>query len=207
MDEPMEDMIMDSQKDDTQKTTQGVKLNFSQSQMRGLDSLLREESTQLSEMIELSQDGGLQDHTPMKDRFIEVPVSTVDTVMADTEEAGPDSPLVRRGRLRRRMETPLRIEETPEPTAAEKTNTAFSKLKEGAEKEKKRKAQEAFSHKKSKAKEMVEEQAEESEDEYAGLGGADGEDSDNESVASLKEIIDDAAGNDVDEAKLAAFYA
>ncbi|KAM6507410.1 hypothetical protein FSOLCH5_012625 [Fusarium solani] len=207
MDEPMEDMIMDSQKDDTQKTTQGVKLNFSQSQMRGLDSLLREESTQLSEMIELSQDGGLQDHTPMKDRFIEVSVSTVDTVMADTEEAGPDSPLVRRGRLRRRMETPLRIEETPEPTAAEKTNTAFSKLKEGAEKEKKRKAQEAFSHKKSKAKEMVEEQAEESEDEYAGLGGADGEDSDNESVASLKEIIDDAAGNDVDEAKLAAFYA
>ncbi|RSL46428.1 hypothetical protein BHE90_015333 [Fusarium euwallaceae] len=207
MDEPMEDMIMDSQKDDTQKTTQGVKLNFSQSQMRGLDSLLREESTQLSEMIELSQDGGLQDHTPLKDRFIEVPVSTVDTVMADPEEAGPDSPLVRRGRLRRRMETPLRIEETPEPTAAEKTTTAFSKLKEGAEKEKKRKAQEAFDHKKSKAKEMVQEQAEESEDEYAGLGGADGEDSDNESVASLKEIIDDAAGNDVDEAKLAAFYA
>ncbi|KAJ4312261.1 hypothetical protein N0V84_010029 [Fusarium piperis] len=207
MDEPMEDMIMDSQKDDTQKTTQGVKLNFSQSQMRGLDSLLREESTQLSEMIELSQDSGLQDHTPLKDRFIEVPVSTVDTMMVDPEEAGPDSPLVRRGRLRRRMETPLRIEETPEPTAVEKTNTAFSKLKEGAEKEKKRKAQEAFDHKKSKAKEMVEEQAEESEDEYAGLGGADGEDSDNESVASLKAIIDDAAGNDVDEAKLAAFYA
>lgn len=207
MDEPMDDMIMDSQKDDTQKTTQGVKLNFSQSQMRGLDSMLREESTQLSETIELSQDGGLQDHTPLKDRFIEVPVSTVDTVMADPEEAGPDSPLVRRGRLRRRMETPLRIEETPEPTAAEKANTAFGKLKEGAEKEKRRKAQEAFEHKKSKAKEMVEEQAEESEDEYAGLGGADGEDSDNESVASLKEIIDDAAGNDVDEAKLAAFYA
>ncbi|KAM0429345.1 hypothetical protein ACHAPT_006563 [Fusarium lateritium] len=207
MDEPMEDMIMDSQKDDTQRTTQGVRLNFSQSQMRGLDSLLREESTQLSEMIELSQDGGLQDHTPLKDRFIEVPVSTVDTMMADPEEAGPDSPLVRRGRLRRRMETPLRIEETPEPTAAEKTNTAFNMLKEGAKKEKNRKAQAEFDHKKSKAKEMVQEQAEESEDEYAGLGGLDGEESDNESVASLKEIIDDAAGNDVDEAKLAAFYA
>ncbi|KAF4452218.1 URK1, partial [Fusarium albosuccineum] len=207
MDEPMEDMILDSQKDDTQKTTQGVRLNFSQSQMRGLDSLLREESTQLSDMIELSQDGGLQEHTPLKDRFMDAPHSTVDTVMVDPAEAGQESPLVRRGRLRRRMETPLRIEETPEPTAAEKVDTAFNLLKEGAKKEKKRQLQEEYNHKKSKAKEMVEEQAEESEDEYAGLGGVDGEDSDNESVASLKEIIDDAAGNDVDEAKLAAFYA
>ncbi|KAM5352329.1 hypothetical protein ACJ41O_005052 [Fusarium nematophilum] len=207
MDDPMEDLVLDSQKDDTQKTTQGVQLNLSQSQKRGLDSLLREESTQLSEMIELSQDGGLQDHTPMKDRFIEAPVSTVETVMVDHEDIGHDSPLVRRGRLRRRMETPLRIEETPEPTVAEKADTAFNILKEGAKKEKKRLLQEEYDRKKSKAKEMVEEQAEESEDEYAGLGGVDGEDSDNESVASLKEIIDDASRNDVDEAKLAAFYA
>jgi len=54
---------------------------------------------------------------------------------------------------------------------------------------------------------MVEEQAEESEDEYAGLGGADGEDSDNESQGSLQEMVDDDAANDVDNGKLAAFYA
>jgi mediator of replication checkpoint protein 1 len=105
------------------------------------------------------------------------------------------------------METSLRVEETPEPAAAEKAETAFNKLQEGAKKEKKRQLQEEFLKKKSKAKEMVEEQAEESEDEYAGLGGVDGEDSDNESIASVKEMIDDAAGNNVDEAKLAAFYA
>ncbi|KAJ4265548.1 hypothetical protein NW762_004839 [Fusarium torreyae] len=207
MDEPMEDIVMDSQKDDTQKATQGVNLDFSQSQMRGLDSLLREESTQLSDIIEFTQDGGLQDQTPLKDRFIEAPVSTVETMMIDPEDPTQASPLVRRGRLRRRTETPLRIEETPEPTAAEKADTAFNALKEGAKKEKNKRPQADFDHKKSKAKEMVHDQAEESEDEYAGLGGADGEDSDNESVASLKEIIDDAAGNDLDEAKLAAFYA
>ena len=67
--------------------------------------------------------------------------------------------------------------------------------------------EEEFNKKKSKAKEMVEEQAEESEDEYAGLGGADGEDSDDEFDATLQDIIDDAAGNDADARKLAAFYA
>lgn len=207
MDEPMEDVVMDSQKDDTQKATQGVNLNFSQSQMRSLDSLLREESTQVSDMIDFTQDEGLQHQTPLKDRFIEAPVSTVETMMAGHEDPTQASPLVRRGRLRRRMDTSERIEETPEPTVAEKPNTAFNMMKEGAKQEKRKRAQAEFDYKNSKAKEMVQDQAEESEDEYAGLGGADGEDSDNESVASLKEIIDDNAGNDVDEARLAAFYA
>ncbi|KPM46236.1 hypothetical protein AK830_g363 [Neonectria ditissima] len=208
MDEP-EDMIVDSQKDDTQKVTQGIQLNFSQSQMRGLDSLLREEpSTQFSDMVELSQDGGFLEHTPLANRFIEPPVSTVETVLVDHHEAaGPDSPLVRRGRLRRKMDTVSRVEETPEPTTSERSETLFSVLNEGAKKEKKRQLQEDFDRKRSKAKDMIQEQAEESEDEYAGLGGVDGEDSDNESIASVKEMIDDAAGNNVDEAKLAAFYA
>ncbi|KAF4455644.1 hypothetical protein F53441_2043 [Fusarium austroafricanum] len=207
MDEPMEDMVLDSQKEDTQRTTQGVTLDLAQSQMRGLDSLLRQESTQISDMIDFTQDGGLQDQTPLKERFIEAPVSTIETMLVDNEDSTQASPLVRRGRLRRKMEMPDRIEETPEPSVAKELETAFSKLKEGAKKEQKNRFQAEFDHKNSKAKEMVQDQAEESEDEYAGLGGADGEDSDNESVASLKEIIDDAAGNDVDEAKLAAFYA
>ncbi|KAF7562238.1 hypothetical protein G7046_g1905 [Stylonectria norvegica] len=207
MDEPVDDMIVDSQRDDTQKTTQGIQLNFSQSQMRGLDSLLREESTQLSEMVELTQDGGFQEHTPLKDRFAEPPISTVDTVLiSQNEHAALDSPLVRRGRLRRRMETVLPIELPPALTGTDKGDTAFGALEDGAKKEKKRQLLEDFNRKKSKAKDMVEEQADESEDEYAGVGGADGEDSDNESIASIKEMIDDAAGNDIDEAKLAAFY-
>ena len=209
MDEPVEDMILDSQNDDTQKTTQGIQLNFSQSQMRGLDSLLRDElATQYTDIIEPTQDGGFQEHTPLKDRFVEPPQATVDTVMmSQSHDAVPESPLVRRGRLFRRGESSLRVEETPEPASTEKVETAFSAMKEGAKKDKKRQMLEDFNRKKSKAKEMIEEQAEESEDEYAGLGGADGEESDNESIASVKEMIDDAAGNDVDEAKLAAFYA
>ncbi|KAI1071228.1 hypothetical protein LB507_009734 [Fusarium sp. FIESC RH6] len=207
MDEPMEDMIMDSQKGDTQKMTQGVNLDFSQSQLRSLDSLLREDSTQISDAMDFTQDEGLQHQTPLKDRFIEAPASTVETTVVDHEDPTQASPLVRRGRLRRRMDTSERIEETPEPTAAEKSNSVFDVLKDGARQDKQKRIRAEFDHKNSKAKEMIHEQAEESEDEYAGLGGADGEDSDNESIASLKEIIDDAAGNDVDEAKLAAFYA
>lgn len=209
MDEPVEDMILDSQNDDTQKTTQGIQLNFSQSQMRGLDSLWREDqATQLTDFIEPTQDGGFQQQTPLKERFVEPPQATVDTVMiSQLDDAVPESPLVRRGRLRQRGESALRIEETPEPVSTEKSQTAFGFMKEGAQKEKKRQQLEEFNRKKSKAKEMIQEQAEESEDEYAGLGGADGEDSDNESLASVKEMIDDAARTDVDEAKLAAFYA
>ncbi|KAF5531464.1 mediator of replication checkpoint 1 [Fusarium mexicanum] len=207
MDEPMEDMIVDSQKNDSQKNTQDIALDLSQSQMRGLDSLLREESTQISEMIDFTQDGGLQDQTPLKNRFVEAPVSTTETMLVDHDDPTQASPLVRRGRLRRRIETSQRIQETPEPVSAEKTDNVFEALREGAKNEHKKRLQPEFDHKNSKAKEMVQEQAEESEDEYAGLGGADGEDSDNESAASLKDIIDDTASNNIDGAKLAALYA
>ncbi|KAH7326167.1 MRC1-like domain-containing protein [Stachybotrys elegans] len=202
-DEPVQTMILDSQPAETQ----GIQLNLSQSQMRGLDSLMREESyTQLSEMIEPSQDGGFQNHTPLKQRFVDAPVSTVETVMIDQEAEMQDSPLVRRGRLRRKNEMLADQSQLVVP-GTETTESAFAILKAGADQERKRQRAEQFDRKKSKAKELVEEQAEESEDEYAGLGGADGEASDDESLASLEEIIDDAAGNDIDAAKLAAFYA
>ncbi|KAL1901868.1 hypothetical protein Sste5346_001572 [Sporothrix stenoceras] len=95
-------------------------------------------------------------------------------------------------------------EDEAEPTQDQSIEaaTAFAKMRQAA-------LQKQFDRKKSKAKEMVEEQAEESEDEYAGLGGADGEmDSDNESLASVKDIIDDDQKvSRTDNAKLAAFYA
>lgn len=193
--------------------TQDVQLNFSQSQMRGLDSLFRDDmpDTQISDMIEPSQDGGFQEHTPLKSRFMsQAPQSTVDTVLVDREGTPHDSPPVRRGRLRRKIDTMAVDEDELVPTAIASTDvapTAFKALVDGAKKEQKEKFAEDFNRKKSKAKEMVEEQAYESEDEYQGLGGADGEDSDDDSVASVKDMIDDAAGNDLDERKLAAFYA
>jgi mediator of replication checkpoint protein 1 len=80
-------------------------------------------------------------------------------------------------------------------------------MKEHTKQKDKRRFTEAFDKKKSKAKEMVEQEAEESDDEYAGLGGVDGEDSDNESIASMKEMIDDEGHDNADDSKLAAFYA
>ncbi|KAL6700661.1 MRC1-like domain-containing protein [Trichoderma pleuroticola] len=218
MDDNADDMVLDSQRDESQGVTQAaVQLNLAQTQMHGLDSLLREEmNSQISDMVELSQDGGFQRYTPLKSRFVEPPHSTVETISTDQHgDAIQSSPLVRRGRLRRKMEMSSVDEDVAIPMSGEKggeaetapSKTAFKVLQDAATEQKKKMLIEEFNKKKSKAKEMVEEQAEESEDEYAGLGGADGEDSDDEFDASLQDIIDDAAGNDEDARKLAAFYA
>ncbi|KAL7942181.1 MRC1-like domain-containing protein [Trichoderma barbatum] len=217
MDDNADDMVLDSQLDESQGVTQAVQLNLAQTQMHGLDSLLRDEmNSQISDMVELSQDGGFQRYTPLKSRFVEPPHSTVETISTDQHgDAMQSSPLVRKGRLRRKMEMPSMDEEVVVPMSGEKgaeeettaSKTAFNVLQDAAAEQKKKRLIEDFNKKKSKAKEMVEEQAEESEDEYAGLGGADGEDSDEDFDASIQDIIDDAAGNDVDARKLAAFYA
>jgi mediator of replication checkpoint protein 1 len=228
--EPSEDMILDSQAPETQaaaETQNGkVNLHFSQSQMQGFDSLLRETDTQAeSDMLEPTQDQGFQEYTPLKKRFADPPQSTVDTlVLGETQstEQVSESPLVQRaGKLRRRADVKAAAasvaedeEDTPMDDVEEfdefgfGTTSAFNVMKDAAVKEKKQKAKADFNKKKSKAREMIEEQAEESEDEYAGLGGVDGEDSDNESDASVQEMIDnDTKLSKDDEAKMKAFYA
>ena len=54
---------------------------------------------------------------------------------------------------------------------------------------------------------MDDEAAEESEDEYAGLGGASGDESDGEENAYDKQMINDNSGETVDEKELAALNA
>ncbi|KAI0858098.1 MRC1-like domain-containing protein [Xylaria cubensis] len=197
--------------------TQGLQLHYSQSQVHGFDSILQEDATQMSHFMEPTQDGGFQDYTPLKQRFIDVPPSTSAAVLLNsTQDEGtvPESPLVRkRGKLLRRADVAV-----PNPnlssTAAtgtsgadvlsgEKTasSNAFSLMEKAAKRKKK------FDRKKSKATEMIEEQAEESEDEYAGLGGADGEDSSEEDEELVKEMIDDTRENEGDAAKLAGLFA
>ncbi|RYP15464.1 hypothetical protein DL765_005671 [Monosporascus sp. GIB2] len=216
---------------DTQ--TQGVQLHFSQSQGHGFDSLMETDSTQISELIDPTQDGGYQNFTPLKQRFVDAPHSTIETVMLDgarAEENVQDSPLVRRtGKLRRRHEASMSTTSLPpteipgSPSAApsatvsnevvavgnentENVDRSAFKIMEKAAKRKKR-LEEKLREKMSEAKEWVEQEAEESEDEYAGLGGADGEDSSEDDEELAKEMIDDTAGNDADEAKLAGFFA
>ncbi|KAK1572663.1 MRC1-like domain-containing protein [Colletotrichum navitas] len=219
-----ESMILDSQIGDTQRaetqqdSAEGVHLHFSQSQVHAFDSLVRdEESTQIS--IDATQDAGPQNYTPLRQRFVEPPMSTVRTVVLDNEaevDSVQDSPLVRRGKLRRKIDVAAAVghDEDEDPRASPEVDefgfrtTAFNVMKEAVEKQKKLKKAEDYNRKKSKAKEMVEDQAEESEDEYAGLGGVDGEDSDDDDAASVKEMIDDEGGMTADdERKLAALYA
>ncbi|KAK0726959.1 MRC1-like domain-containing protein [Lasiosphaeria miniovina] len=232
--EASDDMILDSQparRAETQTQdpdTQGVQIRFSQSQVHGFDSLLQDnhDLTQLSE-LEPTQDGGFHNFTPLKQRFVEPPASTIDTVkMGQTQaeaEVEHESPLVRRtGKLRRRGDVAAAaaaVDSDPEDEmegveadefgfGTVESKTAFALMKEAARREKAPKLAEAFDKKKSKARDMVEDQAEESEDEYAGIGGVDGEYSSDDDDHSVKEMIDDETKNNAgDERKLAAFYA
>jgi mediator of replication checkpoint protein 1 len=204
--------VPESQPNDSE--TQGIELNFSQSQIHGFDSLVQ--GTQMSQFPEATQDVGFQHMTPIRGRFVDGPPSTVGTVMLDptaVPETTEETPIVKKkGKLRRRAQvaafsddedaadlTELNIEEDE----FDITSNAFDVMRKAS---KKKIVVDEFDKKKSKAKEMVNEQAEESEDEYAGLGGAS-DDEDGEEDDYVKGIIDDEGGKDVDERKIAAFYA
>ncbi|KAI8633830.1 hypothetical protein F5Y19DRAFT_254534 [Xylariaceae sp. FL1651] len=207
--------------------TQGLQLHYSQSQTHGFDSLIQVGATQMSDFLEPTQDGGFQDFTPLKKRFVDPTQSTIDTLLVTStpdEATVQESPLIRkRGKLLQRRELaiststipltePLQsrgsvhIVETDELTREPAASSdAFRLMEKAARRE--RRLKKKFDKKKSKATEMIEEQAEESEDEYAGLGGADGEDSSEEDEALVKEMIDDTGNHDGDEAKLAGLFA
>ena len=208
--------IPESQNDDSQ--TQPIQLEFSQSQVHGFDSLVHDPmATQLSEMPEATQDVGFQHMTPIRGRF-EAPPSTVDTVvLGPMRELEPveETPIVKKkGKLRRRApqvaalsddeEAVEHSEAEPEVEDLDITDNIFDVMRKAS---KKKVIVDGFDKKKSEAKNMVHEQAEESEDEYAGLGGASDDESGGEEDAYVKEIIDDEGGKDVDEHKLAAFFA
>jgi mediator of replication checkpoint protein 1 len=194
--------------------TQGIELNFSQSQIHGFDSLVQD--TQQSQLPEATQDVGFQHMTPIRGRFVDAPPSTVETVMLDptaVPETTEETPIVKKkGKLRRRAQVASFSddEDAADPTELngeedefDITSNAFDVMRKAS---KRKIVVDEFDKKKSKAKEMVNEQAEESEDEYAGLGGASDDES-GEEDAYVKEIIDDEGGKDVDESKLAAFFA
>ena len=207
-----DDVVMDSQ---PRQETQGLNLHYSQTQTRNLDSLARENSTQFSD-IQFTQDSGLELRTPMRERFVDAPMSTMST--AAPSNSVQETPLARRGRLRQKMDvipaTPVDEDQDESRASPERdefgfNTTAFGVMKKAAKEEKARKQKEEFDRKKSKAAAMVEEQADESEDEYAGLGGVDEDDDSDADLESVKDLIDDEKkGNTAEEErKLAAFYA
>ena len=209
---------------DTQDTTQPslsvaddatpnrIHLQCSQSQI-GHDvagALMQPAATQMSEIPDPTQDAGFVMSSPAPEqRFVSEPPSTVDTLIIPGI-VDKNSPVIKkRGRLhRRKSKEQVSDNEDVSKGQAEQnfqreSDDAFTIMKKARKKAAQR---EDFNRKKSEAKEMIEEQAQESEDEYAGLGGASDDDSGGEDDDFDHEMID-REKVDVQERKLAAFHA
>ena len=186
---------------------QSMNLGFSELPTQGQNIT---SPTKLSEIPEPTQDVGFEKPHSEHPTLPEVH-STVETVVLPFD----DPPIAqRRGRLHRRTEVSVTLSENddesfqtdtyirPENVFQLSTN-AFDVLFKAA---KKTDSVDDFDKKKSEAKKMVEEQAEESEDEYAGLGGASDEESDSEIDEEVSKMIDESHV-EVNESKLAQLYA
>lgn len=156
--------------------------------------------SQYSQMPEPTQDiGFVYSPIDVSKRFLEPPVSTIDTVILP--ESG--SPVMRKkGRLLQRGR-PVHLSDD-EAGDFEIKASAFDVMKKASKQ--KTKAAAVFDKSNSKAKEHVDEAAEESEDEYAGLGGASDDDNGEEDELD-REMINDNSGEVVDEKELAALNA
>ena len=213
--------IPESQAEESQTQAMAIQLQFSQSQIHGFDSFVEDlQATQYSEVPEATQDVGFKHMTPIRGRFAEIPPSTFDTVVLDpineSDESLEETPIVKKkGKLRQRAPRITSLSNDDNTAGQDNitvhgedldiTANVFDIMRKASKK--KEIVVDEFDKKKSKAKDMVHEQADESEDEYAGLGGASDDESSGEEDEYVKAIIDDEGGKDVDESKLAAFFA
>ena len=192
-----------------------IDLHFTQSQMRFEDSLANThevEASQISEVPDPTQDVGFALSSPAPVRFVSDPPSTVDTVLLSGTITNGSPIRKKRGRLQRGMvvegdpsgedENPPTVDRTLAKDDA--TTNAFDVMKKARKKDKSE--TDNFDKKKSEAKTMVEEQAQESEDEYAGIGGASDDESGGEEDEFVREMIDQGEVN-VNEREIAAHYA
>lgn len=218
-----ENVVRDSQLSQTQSrveesqeagTRPDIDLHYSQSQIRYdtmLDTQRIPTATQYSELPDPTQDVGFAISSPSAGRIYYAPPSTVDTVLL-SGVGKETSPIVRkRGRLRRRAKAVsvlVETEQDPIPIETEGdfviSANVFDVMRKAAHKP--APIVNDFDKNKSEAKGMVEEQAEESEDEYAGLGGASDDESGGSEDEEMQKMIDESEIK-VDERKLAAFYA
>ena len=191
-----------------------IDLHFTQSQIRSdafADTQDQVVASQISEVPDPTQDVGFMMSSPAPERFVSDPPSTIDTViLPGAVESG--SPIrKKRGRLQRRLavKDPSTVDETPPANGqAVAENQLGANAFDLMNKARRRNKSEIdkFDKKKSDAKDMVEEQAQESEDEYAGIGGASDDESGGEEDAFVQEMIDRGEVN-VNERELAAHYA
>ena len=168
--------------------------------------------TQLSEMPDPTQDVGFEGSSPLTGRFVAAPHSTIDTIILPEEASIPLAK--KRGLLKRKQkrslavfsdeeDNDLQLSDIDSNSEEEDKITAFSVMKKAAAKSKRKEL--SFDKGKSDAKEMFEEQALESEDEYAGLGGVS-DDSEGEEDEEIRKMIDEG-DVEVNERKVAAYFA
>jgi mediator of replication checkpoint protein 1 len=192
-------------------------------------------ATQATDFPEPSQDIGFDKSSPaLVQRFIETPAkqpetSTIETVLVDAD-VEPESPLMKKkGRLVRKLlvasfsddDNSDRDEANSEAeadndnveTPAPPSSTVFdimrkaSKEKKAAKAAAKAAAAVKYNRERSDAKGMVEEDAEESDDEWAGLGGADDDGTALYGDEAALEAMIEEGDVEMDERKLAAFVA
>ncbi|EXJ89868.1 hypothetical protein A1O3_02935 [Capronia epimyces CBS 606.96] len=204
------DVITDSQPA-SQTQPLNVTLSFSQSQrvpQSPATNSLNDgvQFTPSQAQFEPTQDGGYMLTPFAGNRFATEtpqqlgPDSSIDTVLLPRDL--PDSPIVqRRARLRRGHADTAGSDDDQVDTA---DASAFEVMRRAA----KQRTREVFDKSKSNARGIVDEAAEESEDEYAGLGGASDEDVNEEENEDDRNMIDeDTQVGAGDEAKLAKLFA
>ncbi|PGH04123.1 hypothetical protein AJ80_08585 [Polytolypa hystricis UAMH7299] len=158
-----------------------------------------------SQIPEPTQDAGFV-YSPfdMGKRFMSIepmaPASTVDTVPLAGVEESPVVQRQRQGRLLRRGDMGRGNQADEEDEEFLMKASAFDVMRKATKKKT------VFDKKTSKAAEVIDEAAEESEDEYAGLGGASDESAGEEDEFDRR-MIDDESGEMVDEKMLAKLNA
>lgn len=179
--------------------------NYSQNVTRVSESPAGHHFTQLSQLPDPTQDEGFvfSPFDPAKRFRGTPPVSTVDTVLVDQSQSPVAERKAKHLRRGRAAELPA-VEENENEGDFEINANAFNVMKKASKKEKKKAA--LYDKKNSEAKGVVDEAAEESEDEYAGLGGAS-DDSEGEEDVLDAQMINDNSGEKVDEKQLAALNA
>lgn len=197
-------IVKDSQGQPTETTTD-IFARYAPSEAEASESHGIREMSEFSQIPEATQDAGFvfSPFDPSK-RFRDLPPSTVETVPVGQSQP-PDSPIPqRKGKhLRRgRADDGKSATEDQSNGDFEVDASAFDVLKKAS----KKKASVPFDKQKSKAKDVVEEAADESDDEYAGLGGGS-DDSEGEEDGYDEQMINDNSGEKVDEKQLAALNA
>lgn len=205
-----------------------LRLDYSQSQVwpqELQESLPRvvldyEKESDVDDMPDPTQDAGFEygSSQTAPPRFTQsqedVPDSSISTQVLDSQFGIHRK---RRGRLTRRETEFSDVEEEEE--AVERANddeeegvedlveNVFDLMKKASKKKKPKRAPVDMEKLKADTKGLVHDQAEESEDEYAGIGGASDDEADAGRDSEMEDLMDDTNNEVVDEADIAAYYA